>query len=138
MKTKVFTMMMVLAVALLMASCNGNGKTSTKETPETETTTESSMEQKPEVELAFEDVAGAYYTYDDEGNEESVFYLGTDGTASWNMIGSLTISEYNYTLSGNKIILTADYFDEGETAIYLYNAEDGTITNEQGTVYYGN
>ena len=138
MKTKAFTMMIVLAAALLMASCNGNGKTSTKETPENEATTEIIEEQEPEVNLTYEDVAGAYYTYDDEGYEESVFYLGTDGTASWNMIGSLTISEYNYTLSGNKIILTADYFDEGETAIYIYNAEEGTVTNEQGTVYYGN
>lgn len=125
MKTKLLAMMMALMAVGLMTACNGNGKTNTntKETAEP-------------VNLTYDEVADTYYTFDEEGNEESVFYLGSDGTATWNMLGSLTISEYNYTISGNKIILTSDFFDEGETAVYICDPEKGTLTSEDGTEVY--
>ena len=123
MKTKLLAMMMALMAVGLMTACNGNGKANTKETAEP-------------VNLTYDEVADTYYTFDEEGNEESVFYLGSDGTATWNMLGSLTISEYNYTISGNKIILTSDFFDEGETAVYICDPEKGTLTSEDGTEVY--
>lgn len=123
MKTRLLAMMMALMAVGLMIACNSNGKTTVKENVEP-------------VNLTYDEVANTYYTFDEEGNEESVFYLGSDGTASWNMLGSLTISEYNYTISGNKIILTADFFDEGETAVYICDPEKGTLTSEDGTEVY--
>jgi len=88
------------------------------------------------VALTFENMAGVYESLDDDFNSESRLVLEADGTASWCMIGSLTISEYTYTISGNTICLSLVGFDDDEKECYEYNADERALKNAEGAVFY--
>lgn len=92
-------------------------------------------EQEDVTELAFSNMAGIYDSLDEKMNSESRFCLMEDGTATWNMIGSLNITEYTYTIKGNTICLKAKGVDSKEDC-YEYDADTRSLKNEQGAVYY--
>lgn len=85
--------------------------------------------------LTFADMAGIYDSYNELGNSESRIRLKDDGTATWNMIGSLSLSEYTYTISGNTICMKAKGVDSEEEC-YDYDEDTQTLQNEQGAVYH--
>ena len=81
--------------------------------------------------LTFADVAGIY----DDADQESRIGLCEDGTATWNMIGSLHYTEYTYTINGHTICLKLKDVDAEEDC-YEYDEDTRTLKNEQGEVYY--
>ena len=85
--------------------------------------------------LTFANMAGIYDSYNEHGNSESRICLKDDGTATWNMIGSLSLSEYTYTISDNTICMKAKGVDSEEEC-YDYDEETQTLQNEQGAVYH--
>ena len=91
------------------------------------------LEEVPE--LTFDNMAGIYDSFNEEGSNESRIGLMKDGTATWNMIGSLHFTEYTYTISGNTICLKAKGVDSEEDC-YEYDPDTRTLKNEQGAVYY--
>lgn len=91
------------------------------------------LEEVPE--LTFDNMAGIYDSFNEEGSNESRIGLMKDGTATWNMIGSLHFTEYTYTISGNTICLKAKGVDTEEDC-YEYDPDTRTLKNEQGAVYY--
>lgn len=86
-------------------------------------------------ELTFANMAGIYDSFNDDGSNESRFGLHEDGTATWNMVGSLHLTEYTYTINGNTICLKAKGVDTEEEC-YEYDANTRTLKNEQGAVYH--
>lgn len=92
-------------------------------------------EQEDVTELTFSNMAGIYDSLDEKMNSESRFCLMEDGTATWNMIGSLNITEYTYTIKGNTICLKAKGVDSEEDC-YEYDADTRSLKNERGAVYY--
>ena len=86
-------------------------------------------------ELTFANMAGIYDSFNEEGGNESRIGLNEDGTATWNMIGSLNFTEFTYTINGNTICLTPkDANSEDDCYEYDFNAR--ALKNEQGAVYY--
>ena len=81
--------------------------------------------------LTFADVAGIY----DDADQESRIGLCEDGTATWNMIGSLHYTQYTYTINGHTICLKLKDVDAEEDC-YEYDEDTRTLKNEQGEVYY--
>ena len=60
--------------------------------------------------------------------------LFDDGSATWNMIGSLHYTEFTYVIRGNGI-----YIDNEEatgTPDYTYDPDKKTLTDSEGTVYF--
>lgn len=92
-------------------------------------------ENEDMTELTFSNMAGIYDSLDDKMNSESRFCLKEDGTATWNMIGSLHLTEYTYTIKGNTICLKAKGVDSEEDC-YVYDSDTRSLKNEQGAVYY--
>jgi hypothetical protein len=88
-----------------------------------------------EVSLTFADVAGMYDSMNEDGGNESRTVLHADGTATWNMIGSLHFTEFTYTIQGHQIFFKSA--DDGTDAGFsIYDPEERTLTDEGGTVYY--
>ena len=86
-------------------------------------------------ELTFANMAGIYDSLDDDMNSVSRISLNEDGTATWNMIGSLNYTEYTYTINGNTICLRPKDVDS-EDDCYDYDPNTRTLKNEQGAVYH--
>ena len=86
-------------------------------------------------ELTFANMAGIYDSFNEEGGNESRISLNEDGTATWNMIGSLHFTEYIYTINGNTICLRPKDVNS-EDDCYDYDPNTRTLKNEQGAVYY--
>jgi len=79
------------------------------------------------------DVAGMYDTED----SESRVSLNDDGTATWNMIGSLHWTDFTYIIRGNGIYLDVKEVTADSKPAYLYDCEKKTLTDpDSGTVYY--
>ena len=91
------------------------------------------LEEK--VGLTFANMAGIYDSFNEEGGNESRISLNEDGTATWNMIGSLHFTEYTYTINGNTICMKPKGV-ESEDDCYEYDENTRTLKNEQGAVYY--
>lgn len=86
-------------------------------------------------ELTFANMAGIYDSFNEDGGNESRIDLNEDGTATWNMIGSLHYTEYTYTINGYTICLKPKDV-ESEDDCYDYDPDTRTLKNEQGEVYY--
>ena len=105
----------------LTVSCKNNPKTGAPE-PE-------APAAQVETTLTYADLAGIY----DDEEQESRVCLFDDGSATWNMIGSLNYAEYTYVIRGNGL-----YFDNEEatgTPDYTYDPDKKTLTESDGTVY---
>ena len=131
--------LLALAAVLLVASCNNSKKQQTEEqTPETEQTEIQQQEaQQPQEEpdVAVADIVGYYDSFNQEGGNEERISILEDGTATWNMIGSLNFSEYTYKIKGKRIYLTLT-IDDSEPSCYVYDPEKKTLTSEGETVYF--
>lgn len=88
-----------------------------------------------ESQLTYANMAGIYDSFNEEGGNESRIGLNEDGTATWNMIGSLHYTEYTYTINGNTICLKVKDVDS-EDECYDYDPDTRTLKNEQGAIYY--
>ncbi len=125
---KLFPSLALAAAVLagcLAVSCKNNPKTVAPE-PEAPAV----QAEEPAAPLTFADVAGIY----DDAEQESRVCLGDDGTATWNMIGSLHFTEFTYVIRDNGI-----YLDDAEatgTPDYTYDPEKKTLTDGDGTVYF--
>ncbi len=86
-------------------------------------------------ELTYANMEGTYDSLDEDMNSVSRFCLNADGTATWNMIGSLSLTEYTYTIKGHTICLKPKDVDSEEDW-YEYDEDTRTLKNEQGAVYY--
>ena len=132
----------IISATMMLIACGGQ-KSQTENTDATdsidvqpqeeEVVLEDPQEAAPE--LTFADMAGIYDSYNEHGNSESRIRLKDDGTATWNMIGSLSLSEYTYTISGNTICMKAKGVDSEEEC-YDYDEDTRTLQNEQGAVYH--
>ena len=80
-------------------------------------------------------MAGIYDSFNEDGGNESRIGLQEDGTATWNMIGSLNYTEFKYTIKGNTICLSPIDV-ESEEDCYEYDSETRSLKNEQGAIYY--
>lgn len=141
---KIYLLLASMAALTLMGSCNGSSKQTTDaqeitedSTVMTEQVADTSIMQEKQAEttLTFADVAGIYDSFDEDGGNESRICLHEDGTASWNMIGSLHYTEYIYTITGNTICLKVEDVDSEEEC-YDYDPVKKTLSNEQGALYY--
>ena len=92
-------------------------------------------EQGDMPELTFRNMAGIYDSLDEKMNSVSRICLKEDGTATWNMIGSLHLTEYTYTIKGNSICLKMKGGDSEENC-YVYDSDTRSMKNEKGEVYY--
>ena len=121
---KIFPSLALAAAVLagcLAVSCKNTQKTVAPD-PETPAV-------QAETTLTFADLAGIY----DDEEQESRVCLFDDGSATWNMIGSLNYAEYTYVIRGTGI-----YFDNPEatgTPDYTYDPDKKTLTESDGTVY---
>ncbi|MBQ2097225.1 MAG: hypothetical protein II480_03540 [Bacteroidales bacterium] len=131
--TTIFTTF--LALALTIASCGGGTTTQTTTATQPDSTAKATTSaaqepEKPAAPLTFNDVAGGYDN-DDEGDRIS---LMSDGTASWVMVGSLNITDFTYTIDGNKIRMKCT--DDGTDAgCYTFDPKTRTLTSENGQIY---
>lgn len=137
--------LLALAAVLLVASCNNSKKQQTEEqTPAAQQTEiqqpqaqqpqqEAQIQEEPDVAVA--DVVGYYDSFNQEGGNEERISLNDDGTATWNMIGSLHFTEFLYKIKGKRIFFTA-MDDNSEAGYYDYDPEKKTLTSEGGTVYF--
>ena len=128
MKMKKILPSLALAAAVLAGcltvSCKNNPKTGAPE-PEAPAAPAAQVETT----LTYADLAGIY----DDEEQESRVCLFDDGSATWNMIGSLNYAEYTYVIRGNGL-----YFDNEEatgTPDYTYDPDKKTLTESDGTVY---
>jgi len=104
--------------------------TSCKNTPKQN---DAAVEQAPAVSLTYDDVAGMYDTED----SESRVCLHKDGTATWNMIGSLNYAEYTYIIRGNNIYFDVEEVDDDTEPTYIYDPETKTLDGgEEDDIYY--
>ena len=136
--------LLALAAVLLVASCNNSKKQQTEEQtpaaqqteiqqPEAQQPQQEAQIQEPDVAVA--DVVGYYDSFNQEGGNEERISLNDDGTATWNMIGSLHFTEFLYKIKGKRIFFTA-MDDNSEAGYYDYDPEKNTLTSEGGTVYF--
>ena len=91
--------------------------------------------QEETSELTYANMDGIYDSLDENMNSESRICLNADGTATWNMVGSLHYTEYTYTIRGNTICMKPKDW-ESEEDCYEYDEDTRTLKNEQGAVYY--
>ena len=120
----------LIARAVVAVVLAGGMFTSCKNTPKQETP---AVEQAPAVSLTYADVAGMYDTED----SESRVCLHEDGTATWNMIGSLNYAEYTYIIRGNKIYFDVEEVDDDTEPAYIYDPETKTLDGgEEDDIYY--
>ena len=137
--------LLALAALLLVVSCNNSKKQQTEEqTPATEQKEiqqqeaqqpqeDAQIQEEPDVAVA--DIVGYYDSFNQEGGNEERVSILENGTATWNMIGSLHFSEYTYKIKGNRIYMTLTV-DNSEAGYYDYDPEKKTLTSEGGTVYF--
>lgn len=83
--------------------------------------------------LTFKTVAGIYDSFNEDGGNEDRICLHNDGTATWNVIGSLHFTEFNYIIKGNSICM--EDADSSEDC-YTYDPKAQTLKSPQGTIYY--
>lgn len=134
------TILFALTALLVMTACNNRSK---QQTAEEQTAEEQAADEKIEADqpsedqptLTIADVAGIYDSYNEDGGNEYRICLLEDGTATWNVIGSLNYTEYTYTIQGNTICLRVNDV-ESEDECYDYDPEKKTLSNEQGSTYY--
>ena len=93
---------------------------------------ESCIDFEPPKVLTYASVAGMYDTAD----SETRVCLNEDGTATWNMIGSLHWTDFTYIISGNGIYLDVREVPEGAKPDYIYDPEKKTLKDGDGTLYY--
>ena len=103
--------------------------------PQEETVSPADEPEEEASQLTYANMAGIYDSYNEKGNSESRIRLNEDGTATWNMIGSLHLTGYTYTISGNTICMKVKGVDSEEEC-YDYDPDTRTLQNEQGAVYY--
>ena len=124
-KAFIFVATAVVAIALA-----GGMITSCKNTPKQQDAT---VEQAPAESLTYADVAGMYDTED----SESRVCLYEDGTATWNMIGSLNFAEYTYIIRGNNIYFDVEEVDDATEPAYVYDPEKKTLDGGiEDDIYY--
>jgi len=134
---------LIFSALLMLSAC---GKKSQAESADTAVADSTDVKAKEEMadlnepqeevpELTFANMAGIYDSFNEDGGNESRIGLNEDGTATWNMIGSLHYTEYTYTINGNSICLKPIDVDSEEDC-YDYNPDTRTLRNEQGAVYY--
>lgn len=125
----------VVALAILGAaatSCKNNPRQQAPAEPES---APAAVEES--VALTFADVAGMYDSFNESGGNESRVVLFKDGSATWNMIGSLNFTEYTYAISGNGIYFDCEEADlAAATPDYVYDPVEKTLTEASGTIYY--
>ena len=93
------------------------------------------LQQEAAPELTYANMVGIYDSFNEDGGNESRIGLQEDGTAIWNMIGSLNYTEFKYTIKGNTICLSPIGVDSEEDC-YEYDPETRSLKNEQGAIYY--
>lgn len=130
-------------IILLMLACTNNSNAGSQllvgqstEQQHTDNTPLSIEEKQNTTKLTFADVAGTYDNFEN-GEIFSRLVLNNDGTAEWVILGSLTYTEYTYTISYNTI--TFCFVDDhlaGDCFDYLYDANKHAISDGDGTVYY--
>ena len=149
MQRKSLTIIATAALALFtgfMTACNsgnnGDGKTDSVEMTDngncdavTNATQTAADGQDQAAQLTFKDVAGIYDCMDKDGFTEYRIGLNEDGTATWNVLGSLHYTEFTYTITKEGgIVMHADGVDS-EEEYYDYDPVKHTLSNEQGTIY---
>ncbi len=118
------------ATAIVAIALAGGMFTSCKNTPKQDNAV---VEQTPATPLTYADVAGMYDTED----SESRVCLHEDGTATWNMIGSLNYAEYTYIIRGYKIYFDVEEVDDDTEPAYIYDPETKTLDGgEEDDIYY--
>ena len=83
--------------------------------------------------LTYKSVAGIYDSYDEDGGNQERISLNTDGTATWNMVGSLHFTEFTYTIKGNTIRVKEV---DGSTTNYTYDPKARTLKSPNGIIYH--
>ena len=83
--------------------------------------------------LTYKSVAGIYDSYDEDGGNQERISLNADGTATWNMVGSLHFTEFTYTIKGNTIRVKEV---DGSTINYTYDHKARTLKSPNGTIYH--
>ena len=83
--------------------------------------------------LTYKSVAGIYDSYDEDGGNQERISLNADGTATWNMVGSLHFTEFTYTIKGNTIRVKEV---DGSTTNYTYDPKARTLKSPNGTIYH--
>ena len=125
---------------LFFASCNnGQNPSELTTSADAQTGVASTPQTSPQdagPQLTFAEVAGTYQSIGEDGNFDSRMCLFEDGTATWCMIGSLVISEYTYSIKGNKIYMTNKEFPDGETECWEFDPETHFLKDEEGLPTY--
>lgn len=126
--------LLALAAVLLLASCNNSKKQQTEiQQPQAQQPQqEAQIQEEPDVAVA--DIVGFYDSFNQEGYNEERMSFNDDGTATWNMIGSLHFTEFRYKIKGKRIFLIS-MDDNSETGYFDYDPEKKSLTSEGGTVY---
>lgn len=78
------------------------------------------------------DVEGVYDTADSEMR----VCLNKDGTATWNMIGSLNWTDFTYVICGFGIYLDVKTVTADSEPDYIYDPEEKTLDDGEGNIYY--
>lgn len=138
MKTqKIISILCLTALCgLFFSSCNS------KQNPSDSTATDDSAtmvvdeQQSTAPQITIADIVGTYESIGEDGNIESRLSIFEDGTASWNMLGSLVISEYTYTIQGNKIFMTNKEFPDEEPSYWEFDPETHFLKDSQGIPTY--
>ncbi len=120
--------LLALAALLLVASCNN------KKTQQTEIQQPQAQQLQEEPDITVADIVGFYDSFNQEGCNEERMSFNDDGTATWNMIGSLHFTEFRYKIKGKRIFLIS-MDDNSETGYFDYDPEKKSLTSEGGTVY---
>lgn len=125
-------LILLAAVGILFASCKNSKKTDDQKVEQTETSTKTdTVEKAPVVELTYRNLAG---TYDTEDYQMRVV-LDLNGTATWNMIGSLHWSEYSYIIKGNGVFFDVKEVDENTKPNFIYDPQKKTLDDGNGNIY---
>ena len=131
----------VFTALMLLAACNNSSKKQeSDQSSDEQTTVEQSIDEQAldETEvpaLSFADVAGIYDSFNEDGGNEYRISLNDDGTATWNVIGSLHWTDYTYTIQGNTICLQVNDV-ETESECYDYDPSAKTLSSDDGTTYF--
>jgi len=113
----------VVAIALaggMLSSCKNNPKKNNTKVP-----------QEAAVSLSYADVAGMYDTQDNQTR----ICLYADSTATWNVIGSLNVTEFCYVLRGNNIYVDALEVNDDTAPDFIYDPEKKTLDGGEGKLY---
>ena len=131
----------VFTALMLLAACNNSSKkqesdqSSDEQTTEEQSVDEQALDETEAPALSFADVAGIYDSFNEDGGNEYRISLNDDGTATWNVIGSLHWTDYTYTIQGNTICLQVNDV-EAESECYDYDPSAKSLSSDDGTTYF--